>query len=330
MTKQRNLFLDYFRGIAIIIVVLGHALLLCDETATDPLLRLIQTFQMSLLFVISGFSSGFSEPMKNSKSFLLGKVKRILLPYLVWIQIHYILTACVSGYYSVVGQLKSVLVSQFWFLRILFLMFLVYWAFVMIYRALHKLSSGPLNVLIAAVVAAILTVLISRIPGCGSLLNYLPFFVLGNLLYKLSKKYDAKVYRSAFTILAGILAVVFVVSIVLLSKTQGIIYILIDKSMALSGVAACYIVCRLLYAIPWLKKLTTLVEKIGKNTLPVYAIHWCIFFSLPLPLYSVLANSIGLHLSALIVALVWLVLCMVMIYLLQKNKFTRNLLLGEK
>ncbi len=330
MTKQRNLFLDYFRGIAIIIVVLGHAIQLCYGAANDPLHSLIQTFQMSMLFVISGFSSGFSEPMKDSKKFLLGKVKRILLPYLVWTQFHYVLTACVSGRYSVVAQIKSVLVSQFWFLRILFLMFLVYWAFVVIYRVLHKLSSRLLKVLIASAAVAILAILLSRIPGCGSLLNYLPFFVLGNLLYKLSNKYDAKAYRSAFTILSWILAVLFVVSIFLLAKTQGVFRVLIDKSMAFSGVAACYVVCRLLYAVPWLKKLTGLVEKIGKNTLPVYAIHWCIFFSLPLPLYSFLVNGIGLYPSAVIVALVWLALCMVMIYLLQKNKITRNLLLGEK
>ena len=327
MTRQRNQFLDFFRGIAIIIVVLGHAIQICYGTATQPVHSIIQTFQMSLLFIISGFSSGFAEPMKDAKRFLIGKVKRILLPYLVWSQLNYLLGAFRSGNYRFISQLKNVLVSQFWFLRILFLMFLIYWIFVLIYRNLPlRMLKMPLSILAAIV----FTVAFSQIPGCNSLMTYIPFFVVGNMIYKLLNRSFAQKYRSVFLGVSVLFSILFVASIFLFFKTDGILQLLIDKSMAFSGAAACFVFCRLLYALPQGSKLTAPIEKIGKNTLPVYAIHWCILFSLPFPLYGHLVNSIGLWPSVLIVTIVWLFLCGALIYLLRKIKIARNLLLGEK
>ena len=328
--KQRNLFLDHLRGTAILIVVLGHAIQVCFGSADNALHSVIQTFQMSLLFIISGFSTGFSEPIKSEKQFLWSKVKRILLPYVIWSQLNYLLVAIINRNYSFLSQVKNLATSQFWFLRILFLMMLIYWLFVLLYRLLKKIPYRICRMMIAFVICGASAVVMSRLPGCGALLNYIPFFLLGNLLYKISKKYASKGYDRTAWIVTGVLTVVFAISVVLFIKTEGIFQWMIDKTMALSGSATCYFVCRLLYERPWLKKLTQVIASIGKNTLPVYAIHWCIFFSIPLPLYATLAQTVGIYPASFFIATVWTLLCVCLIWLLKKAKVTRLLLLGEK
>ena len=330
MLKQRNLFLDYFRGVSIIIVVLGHAIQICYGAPTDPVHSVIQTFQMSLLFVISGFSSGFSEPVKDFKKYFWAKVKRILFPYLVWLELNFLLVSLLQSKYSIVSQLKNLLLSQFWFLRILFLMFVVYGVFVLVYRGIKVIKNCILKASAATLAAGILTFLLSRVPGCESILNYIPFFVFGNVLYKLANIFTAKKYLAIFYGATTALAVMFPVSIFLLFRTEGLLQMLIDKSLAFSGIAFCYIVCRLIYAVPWLKKLSAMVEGIGANTLPIYAIHWCIFFNIPLPLYKLMVAGIGLYPSAFVVAVLWVILCLFLIFLFRKTKLTRVFLLGEK
>jgi hypothetical protein len=74
------------------------------------------------------------------------------------------------------------------------------------------------------------------------------------------------------------------------------------------------------------------VGKLGRNTLPIYAIHWCLLFS-PLwriGLYTKYLGKYPLFFRSVSTAVIWLGMCVLLIKLFRTNKLTRKLLLGEK
>ena len=83
---NRDNTIDLLRGIAIIVVYLGHSILYhpiametmypwCHQLATS-----IGSFNMPLFFILSGYL--FSKSRKDIKDQYEGKVKRLLIPYL--------------------------------------------------------------------------------------------------------------------------------------------------------------------------------------------------------------------------------------------------------
>ena len=71
---------------------------------------------------------------------------------------------------------------------------------------------------------------------------------------------------------------------------------------------------------------------IGKNTLPIYAIHWCLLFSpfFRIKFYQKLFSEFSLFISSILTLAVWMAVCVPLIKLLRKTQLTRELLLGDK
>ena len=78
----RNNTLDLLRGLAILIVVIGHAIQVNLSEGRNCFIwsNLILSFQMPLMFFISGYATGFSFPSSNPKRFIKKKVVRLLIP----------------------------------------------------------------------------------------------------------------------------------------------------------------------------------------------------------------------------------------------------------
>lgn len=74
--ENRTVWIDNAKGIAIICVVLGHF------GINDVLTDIIYTFHMPLFFVISGFFLTKNVQSQSVNTFLLKKMKRLLVPYL--------------------------------------------------------------------------------------------------------------------------------------------------------------------------------------------------------------------------------------------------------
>ena len=130
---ERNQILDLARGLAILLVVFGHAIQSANSMSqNDPLLNVIMTFWMSLFFLISGYASGYGS-YHGFWSGFRAIALRLGLPYLVWAEIVYLISVCSGKVDLSIGwNCHALLRSGFWFLRLLFevkLMFLVYqWA----------------------------------------------------------------------------------------------------------------------------------------------------------------------------------------------------------
>ena len=76
-------YLDSARGMAILLMVIGHALGMCCETSLSTnILRYIYSFHMPLFFIIYGF---LYEPVGKSISRTIKKrAIRYLIPYFFW------------------------------------------------------------------------------------------------------------------------------------------------------------------------------------------------------------------------------------------------------
>ncbi|HIW50637.1 MAG TPA: acyltransferase family protein [Candidatus Blautia intestinavium] len=66
MSKQRNQTIDILRGIAMLLVVLGHTMTGCTVNSQDSFLfNVIWTLQMPLFILISGYVTKYSRPIVN-------------------------------------------------------------------------------------------------------------------------------------------------------------------------------------------------------------------------------------------------------------------------
>ena len=84
--QKRCEWLDVAKGMAIILVVLGHSAqyYLYPETFMQaPMWRIIYFFHMPFFFFLSGYASGFSNSNTLSAASVKKKATRLLLPYFV-------------------------------------------------------------------------------------------------------------------------------------------------------------------------------------------------------------------------------------------------------
>lgn len=79
-------------------------------------------------------------------------------------------------------------------------------------------------------------------------------------------------------------------------------------------------------------KIAKMIVTVGNNTLPLYAIHWCILFSLPFrtKFYINSQNmlNINYYVSTLITFISWLIISILVTYLLRKSHIGRTYFLG--
>ena len=150
--KRRILWADYAKGMSITLVVLYHAWAGIDrragEIAVQPGLYdavnpLFQAVRMPLFFFIAGmFAVGSMR--RDWSEFIAGKARALLWPYLVWSLVQSLIgwgLARMSGGQPPValgelpGRLLFAPLDQFWFLYVLFLALLAFYALFKLLRA---------------------------------------------------------------------------------------------------------------------------------------------------------------------------------------------------
>lgn len=123
MVKQRIEYLDYVRGVAILLVVLGHM-----YSVEDPIRVLIYSFHMPLFFIISGFfankDSGLLELIKK-------KFKTLMIPYFAFGGVIMIIMYVTNGYDNELAVYIQHFISgvgrdALWFLLCLFLIEIIF------------------------------------------------------------------------------------------------------------------------------------------------------------------------------------------------------------
>ena len=129
---DRSDWVDYAKGIGIILVVYGHVargLFNAGMDMPEKLYRLadsiIYSFHMPLFFFLSGLFFCKSVLNRGRLGFALSKIDTIVYPYLVWSILQGVVEAAMSNYTSGSATFSEVFAlwvprAQFWFLYALF------------------------------------------------------------------------------------------------------------------------------------------------------------------------------------------------------------------
>lgn len=126
--KVRDIKIDLLKGLAILLVVLGHCVQYNYPKTFDlhPVFRLIYSFHMPLFMLLSGYVASFT--FKGSGRQLATKAQTLLLPFFSWFVFSYFFyTKSVSsdGFWLQFLALLKNPDRGLWFLWVLFLNFVV-------------------------------------------------------------------------------------------------------------------------------------------------------------------------------------------------------------
>lgn len=134
LDKKRSVWVDYLRGIVIILVVYHHTFLGMERNGINVPKSIISanmafySFRMPLFFILSGIFTSLSLTSKSVKKILWDKFNLLFYPYVIWSSIQITLQLFLNhythsgnsylDYLSILYQPKRL--AQFWYLPALF------------------------------------------------------------------------------------------------------------------------------------------------------------------------------------------------------------------
>lgn len=270
---------DNIKGIAIILIVLGHLILITNEP-TRIFVKFIYIFHLPLFFFVSGYFS------KNRPTDPIKACKRILIPYIVFCILLRYFSIYVHGFeYST----PVIIYSSYgmWFLFSLFMM-------KMLLPILNRLKHPLLISIIIALLFGLIHIN-KDILGISRTFTYMPIFLLGFYYNSYKEKIDDYLSNNSLTIkrilnskiFLGLSLIVIFLVCMFISTEFSLKFIKIAYPYASSGKGIIIdMLKRLLIIIVQIsivllanKLITnkeTVLTKIGKNSMAIYIFH--IFF----------------------------------------------------
>ena len=311
---KRDAALDFLRGFAILLVVFSHAYQV-SLTETDSILNSIRSVHMPLMFFVSGIGLNytFHRDILNPTGFIKKKVLRLMLPYFFWTTIHYIGMQIVLHYkITLSNYARALLFSDFWFLRHLFIMFLAIWIGMILCKAIHIKKDYLIPVV--SILVYVMFCFVPFLRECISLWWYL-WFVIGFYIFSYKPKINSNTK-------------VIILFVMLLATGLYNLGILMEQIY-------CCIICVSLYVLSLnlrKGKLMSVISYCGTFSLPIYAIHWCLLYSIPFSIgvYTKFDSVIMSISSAFIITSIWLIMCAFLVFVLKRTSITRRIILGLK
>lgn len=275
--KERIVWLDYGKAIAIYLVVLAHTALY------KPAEGFIYTFHMPFFFFMSGYLFSYSK-YPSYMEFVKRRFRQLLVPYVVINMITYLLWLLVlrsvgSDAGEDVGALSPLMAAvtvnatemvhdvPLWFLAALFMVENLYY---LLYRnARYRVVVTLLLLLLAVLNNTYNTV---RLPFCIDIsLVALLFYRLGNVM---REKGNILFKWYLFVLSAVVTVAVFMLNgkVAMHANYYNNIFLFIA-----GGVAGCYSMAYICKQLQLLCGDRALVQTIARNTLPICAFHLIVF-----------------------------------------------------
>ena len=283
MNERRDQSLDWIKGLAIILVVMGHACTpaLCEKSVVANVLYfLINSINMPIFFYISGLIYGKKKTNSTVSNVLYRKFKSLIVPYwaytiFVWLSIFVgaklpVLGSLLSkaGYSVNLADLFRGLVFPEWNVdKHLWFIYQLFWIFVIRAFVNHYLRDENIRKLVdccTVLIALIIYVLqIRPIYTISSVLRYLVFFMMGE--YSICKK-AKKSHLVLFVIFEIIYAVQY------FNKCE-ILYLenFTRLCVGYTSIALFMLLRSCIY--PAVKKKSKTIVYLGVNSFWIYLVH---------------------------------------------------------
>lgn len=256
--NNRNITVDVLRGLAMLLVVLGHTLTGCiKESEHTFVFNLIWALQMPLFILISGYVTKYSKPISsfdNLTKYIIKRTISYLLPWAVW-------TFVVRGF--IFGKteylnLKWILYhmdSGYWFLFTIWVISLIYGISDFISRKVSKKDSELVLTGLFTIFFALLSIIPLTVGLIGGLsflgtkltLYYLPFYYCGFLYGRFQEKIQSKQLIKEISVALSLVIFLFIISRVYLYDLEESISDIAIRIVA--SMTGCISVCGLIGAM---------------------------------------------------------------------------------
>lgn len=266
MEKQRDNFLDFCKGYAIFLVILGHVVQFISGNLQDQIFNFIYLFHIPFFFMLSGYLADKTIHLNNL--FLLKKIRSLLLPFF-----SAGLTYALS-FDKIPQLLHNPFHAGYWFLLSLFSIWLIFFCVYFIIRYL-KIKNIIIEIILLFIpfftyhfFEAYLPISLIQTLSLGFTFAFYRFFILGYILGKYKYIQDF-----IFTKFVSCISIILLFTIFILS-TNGNITTNIPPTITQT------ILC--ISTLAWLKtiypnpknKARILLEKWGKYSLNIYIFHY--------------------------------------------------------
>lgn len=326
--KERLMYIDALRGLAIFLVVLGH-ILIFNGYEKSIITTTIYSFHMPLFMFISGYVARFSyKEIKNIPE-LIGiifrKFNTILLPYIVWcIFVRPLFFQSPLNYINRIEEygLTSFFLSEYWFLPCLFTLSVCFFLYMLISL---KIGGGKfISRLVVLCLLVIIVFLLNKAINISlftKCLQYIPFYFLGVLAIEY-KCFSEKLFKNDYLVC---------ISFAIFTLLNGLYNEVVGTGIVATACRFLCGICSIVFCINIFEKISTnsrlskILSYIGTNTLGIYLVHFIFVKNwdiVGLDFTSLLL--IGILGSVFVIAL-----CLGIIKILRTNKILSFLLLGK-
>ncbi len=279
---ERTDWVDYAKGIGIILVVYGHLLssglhagLAIPESFFLLSDSLVYSFHMPLFFLLAGLFTAHSYEKRGAKKFLLNKLETIAYPYLIWSLLQSLMELAFAsqsfrgGTYEQILEIPFLPWAQFWFLYALFDMYVAF----AVFRVFGR--SAPVLLLIVSL-GLFFRPIESEVMAVHGFSTGFLFFVLGILAREYSGGADgfAKKLASPSAVLfflflfAGSGGYLFERVIAPTRLTEGS-HPFVFLFLAGLGIPMCISLARYLARKKW----CTWLAVLGRHSLQIFLVH---------------------------------------------------------
>lgn len=277
--KQRIEWVDYAKGIGIVLVVYGHLFSSGYHAGLEIVPRFFQlsdsfvySFHMPLFFFLAGLFAATSYERNGGRSFLLQKIKSLAYPYLLWSLLQASVELFFSGHSHRGWSLEQFLLipvlpwAQFWFLYAILMMYLGFYV-------LKTMQSYGIPVMMLVAVLLFFKPIPSEYLGLAGFSTGFLFFMAGvclkPYLLDLEKMKGTALYSSALFFIFIIAAYVVFSYCIAPIRLPGGVHPFYFILLAVPGIAACLLLSIYLAQRSWLPVLKVL----GKYSLQIYLMH---------------------------------------------------------
>ncbi|AMR33835.1 hypothetical protein A0256_21535 [Mucilaginibacter sp. PAMC 26640] len=272
VTKDNNLrlnWIDYAKGVGIILVVFGHVLKglntskLVEPTFYYYAINFIYSFHMPLFFMLSGYFFLASFNKRGTQLFIVNKLETIAYPFLIWSVIQTVIEIKLSGLTNGYKDSASLIEifyrpkDQFWFMFALF--------FINILTVIMFNISKKWGVVISIMLWIICYTFKLRTDLFNKTLINLIYFT-GGIILSVNQSYTKQLLTNKYVLLINLVG--FCLSLYFyFNFSQKLWY-----NQIFPQFFGCFIVihvAKMLSEVSWL----SFVEYLGINSMIIYLVH---------------------------------------------------------
>lgn len=200
LSAQRLEYIDRLKGIAMLLVVIGHIIVFCGLGYENTFIRHITMMNMPLFYFLNGLVLKDVNGIKNGTKFLLSKSQQLLLPFFVW---GWLMVLYRNATY--LDFIQNYWKFGYWYLIVLFEFLIVHVILNIINQLVNKQSKWWLDLCLFLCIWAgvryagkFIPERLNIIMDYWQFLAYLPFFYMGTFFRRYSLT-DKMISRSALT-----------------------------------------------------------------------------------------------------------------------------------